>query len=87
MEKANSCLLLKSKARPLSLHLALVLLPTLAPPPFCYEVSSTSLQHGVPAPVCGECLNLCKLWTKPRPELRTCPFWPCLCKTPMSLIL
>lgn len=60
MEKANPCLLLKSKARPLSLHLALVPLPTLVPP-FCYEVSSTSLQHGVPAPVCVECLNLCKL--------------------------
>lgn len=33
MEKANPCLLLISKARPLSLHLALVPLPTLVPPP------------------------------------------------------
>lgn len=32
MEKANPCLLLKSKARPLSLHPALVSLPTLVPP-------------------------------------------------------
>lgn len=32
VEKANPCLLLKSKARPLSLHPALVSLPTLVPP-------------------------------------------------------
>lgn len=73
LEKANLCLLLKSRARPLSLHPALVPLPTLTPP-FCYEVSSTVLQHGVTAPVCGECLNLCKLWTKPRPDPEDIPF-------------
>lgn len=32
LEKANPCLLLKSRARPLSLHPALVPLPTLIPP-------------------------------------------------------